>query len=155
MRNLNDLSKKKRRSSENSNRIFETYKNSVMPHGCHIYATAADMAMDTSCAYPPSQHAFPHCKCVLSCCSNFPRIDLPDQESYKHYSNLSPSIYFHTHHLTARCTVHGRRPLEEKKKFHWCFKDPATVTPAKIYTRKELVIMETYIDDFHSSFYIP
>ena len=70
--------KKNRRSSEKANRLFEIYKNSVIPHGIHIYATAADMAMDKMCAYPPPQHAFPHWKCVLSCCSNFPRIDLSD-----------------------------------------------------------------------------
>ena len=28
-------------------------------------------------------------------------------------------------------------------------------TPIKIYTRKELVMMETTISDFHTSFYIP
>ena len=36
------------------NSIFGIYKSSVMPHGCHIYATASDMAMATMCAYPPS-----------------------------------------------------------------------------------------------------
>ena len=34
-----------RRSIEISSRIFETYKNVVQPHGCHIYNTSADMAM--------------------------------------------------------------------------------------------------------------
>ena len=29
------------------------------------------------------------------------------------------------------------------------------MTPAKIHTKKELVMMETYIADFHTSFYIP
>ena len=36
------------------------YINSVMPHGCRIYATASDMAMDKMYAYPTSQHALPH-----------------------------------------------------------------------------------------------
>ena len=36
-----------------------------------------------------------------------------------------------------------------------CLQDTATVSTAKIYTRKELVTMETSISDFHTSFYIP
>ena len=39
-----------RRSGEKENRIYETYKNTVMPHGCHIYAKAYDMAKETMCA---------------------------------------------------------------------------------------------------------
>ena len=40
-----------KRSSEISSHIFETYKNAVRPHGCHIYNTAADMAME-KCVVP-------------------------------------------------------------------------------------------------------
>ena len=29
------------------------------------------------------------------------------------------------------------------------------VPPAKQYTRKDIFMIETYIDDFHTSFYIP
>ena len=36
-----------------------------------------------------------------------------------------------------------------------CFQYPDTVTPSKLYTIKELVIMETYIADFYTIFYIP
>ena len=35
------------------------------------------------------------------------------------------------------------------------FQDTATVTPAKLYTIKELVVVETSIADFHTSVYIP
>ena len=113
------------------------------------------MAMATMCAYPPYQHEWTHWKCVLRCCSNCPHIDLPDQEPDRHYSNASPSISFNIYHLIARCTVHGRRLQNEKKICRLCFQDPATVTPAKLYTRKEIVMMETYIADFYTSFYIP
>ena len=50
--------------------------------------------------------------------------------------------------------MHLRRPLDKNKICGLCFQYPATVTPAKIYTRKELVMMEIYIADFHTSFYI-
>ena len=68
-----------RRSGQIYNRLFETYKNSVMPHGRHIYATASDMSMAAMSSYTPSQHALPHWKYVLHCCANFPCIDLPYQ----------------------------------------------------------------------------
>ena len=35
-----------------------------------------------------------------------------------------------------------------------CFQDPATVTPEKVYIRKELVIIEKSISKFHTIFYI-
>ena len=51
--------------------------------------------------------------------------------------------------------MHGRRPLHEKKLCRLYFRDPATVTPAKPYTKKEFFIMETYIADLHTSLYFP
>ena len=53
-----------------------------MTHGSHIYAKAYDMAQATMCAYPQSDHALPHWKCVLWCCAECPCINLPDQETY-------------------------------------------------------------------------
>ena len=118
-------------------------------------ATESYIAMSAMCAYPPSQHALPNWKCVLRCFYILLRIDITYQESDNHYSNSYPSIRFHIYHLIARCTVHGRRPLDEKKHLRLCFQDPDTVTPANLYTRKELAMMEKYITDFHTSFYIP
>ena len=120
--------------------LFETYNNYVMPHGHHIYATSSDMAMVKMCAYPSYQNALPHLKFVLRCCANFPRIGIPDQKSYRHNSNTSHSIRFHIYHLISRFTVHGRRPIDEKKIYHICLQDPATVSPAKIYTKESLLL---------------
>ena len=39
-----------RRSGEKSHHICETYKNTVMPHGRHIYAKASNMAKATMCS---------------------------------------------------------------------------------------------------------
>ena len=41
-----------RRSGGKANHIYETYKNTVMTHGRHIYAKAYDMEKSTMCAYP-------------------------------------------------------------------------------------------------------
>ena len=67
----------------------------------YIYATTADMDMDTMCAYTPYQHESLHWKCVLICCDNFPCIDPPDQESDSNHSRASSSTRFHICHLIA------------------------------------------------------
>ena len=57
-----------RSSGELSNYLFETYKNYVGPHGCHIYNYSADMPMATICPYLSQHHGIPHWKCALCCC---------------------------------------------------------------------------------------
>ena len=79
-----------------------------MPHGCHIYAKASDMSKATRYAYPQSDNALPHWKCVLRCCAKFPCLNIPDAETYDQYSDTSPSIIFHMYHLIYCCTSHGR-----------------------------------------------
>ena len=61
-----------RRSGEKAHHIYTTYKNTVMPHGNHIYAKSSDMANAKMCTYPQSEHALPHCKCLLRCCADCP-----------------------------------------------------------------------------------
>ena len=100
--------------------IYETYKNTVMPHGRHIYAKSYDMEKETMCAYSQSDHALPHCKCVLRCCSQCPNINIPDQETDDTHPNPISSICFHIYHLIASCTKHGRLPLTNKKIYRMC-----------------------------------
>ena len=47
MKNLKDKihNAQNRRFGELSSCFYETYKNSVKPHGCHIHCNAAGMAM--------------------------------------------------------------------------------------------------------------
>ena len=75
-----------------------------MPHGSHIYAKASDMANATMCTYPQSEHALPHCKCVLWCCVDSPCINIPEQETTKKYDDI--------YHIIGCCTTHGRIPLK-------------------------------------------
>ena len=92
---------------------------------------------------------------MLRCCNKCPRINLPDQETDDQYSNTSPSIIFHIYHLFARFTTHGRLPLTNKKICHNCKQDTVSEQSTEVYTRKELVMMEKNISNFHTSFYIP
>ena len=91
-----------------------------MPHGSHIYAKSYSMANATMCAYPQSDHALSHWKCVFRCCAKCPSVNLPDQETYDQYSNKIPSIRFHIYHIILSCTTHGRLPLNDKKICHKC-----------------------------------
>ena len=125
-----------------------------MPHWRHIYSKAYEMTKSTMCSYSQSDHALPNWKCVLRCCAKFPSINLPDQETDYQYPNTSPSIIFHMYHIIARCTKHGRLPLTDKKICYKFQQDTASGQSTKIYTRKELVMMETTIYNFRISFYI-
>ena len=129
-------------------------KNTVIPHGRHIFAKSSDMANAKMCAYPHSDHELPHWKCVMWCCDKCPSTNISDQETDDQYYNTSPSIRFHVYHLISRCTAHLRLPLNENKFCLQCRHDSASKKSTKIYTRKELVAMETTISNFHQSLYI-
>ena len=125
-----------RRSGGKSNRIYETYKNTVMPHDSHLYAKSYDMAKLTMCVYLQSYHALPHWKCVMRCCAKCSSINPPDQETDDQYSNTSPSIRFHIYRIIARCTTHDMITLNYKIICRKCKQDTASENSAKIYTRK-------------------
>ena len=117
-------------------RIYETYKNTVMPHGRHIYVKEYDIEKATMCAYSHSYHELTHCKCLLRCCAKCSSINLPDQETYYQYPNTSPSIHFHIYHIIACCTKHGRLPLTDKNYFCKCQHDTASGQSTKYALEK-------------------
>ena len=125
-----------------------------MPHGRHIYAKEYDMAKATMCSYLQSDHALTHWKFVLRCCAKCPVINIPGKGTDDQYPNTSPSICFHIYHITSLCTEHGRLPLTDKKICLKCQQGTASGQSTKIYTRKELVMMEKTISYFHTSFNI-
>ena len=84
-----------RRSGEIFSCIFETYKNAVQPHGCHIYNTSVDMAMETMFPCTSKHHGLSYCKCVLCCCDKYQIIVLTIQEANKDTTNTCPTIRFH------------------------------------------------------------
>ena len=84
-----------------------------MPHGRHIYAKAYDTEKATMCAYTQSDHALPHCKCVIRCCAKFTSVNITDPETDDKYLDTNTSIKFNIYHLIARCSTHGRLPLAD------------------------------------------
>ena len=123
-----------------------------MPHGRNIYAKASDTENAEMCAYPLSDNALPHWKCVLRWCVDCTCIDLTDQETNKKHEETKPSIRFHIYHIIGRCSDHVIIPLKDKKICYMCEKESLPDSSTKIYTRKELFMMETKISDFHTSF---
>ena len=83
-----------RRSGEKAHHTYETYKNTVITHGRHIYAKASDTAKATICTYPQSDHALPHWKCVLRCYYDCASINITDQETDKNLKNPPPQLGF-------------------------------------------------------------
>ena len=125
-----------------------------MPHGHRIYAKSYNMAKAKICAYSQSDHVLPHLKFPLQCCAKFSSINLPDQERDDNYPNPSPSIRFHIYNIIACCTKHARLPLTDKKSCRKYQQYTALGQSTKMYTRKQLVMMETTISDLRTSFYI-
>ena len=107
-----------------------------MPHECHIYSKAYNMAKAKICAYPQSYCALSHWKCEFFCCDKCPCGNLPDQEKDDQYSNTSPSIIFYIYHLIFYCTTYGRIPLNDKKVCHICKMGPASEKSIKYTLEK-------------------
>ena len=107
-----------------------------MLHGRHSYSKESDMAKATLCTYPQSDHALPQLKCVLRCCANCTRINLPDQETDNYYSDKKTSIRFHIYHIVGRCNSHGRIPLKDKNIYYMSKQEYSPDKYTKIYTRK-------------------
>ena len=128
---------------KNQIHVYETYKNTVMTHGCNIYAKSYDMAKATICAYPQSDHVLPHFKCVLQYCDKLTCVNLPYQETYYRYSDITPSIRFHICCLIFRCTAHGKITLNDKKFCRKCKQDSTSEQYINMNTRKDLVMTET------------
>ena len=67
----------------------------------------------------------------------------------------TPTIRFHVYHIIGRCTTHGRLSLKDKTICSMCKQESSPDKSTKMYIRKELVMMETTISGFYTSFYIP
>ena len=55
-------------SSELASHIYDSYKNSVISHGCHIYIPSEEMAIAILCCLPSDKHGMSKSKYLLCCC---------------------------------------------------------------------------------------
>ena len=113
--------------------------------------------MDRSkmCDFSSNHNTLPHWKCVLWCCLSCSIIVTTTQELHNTNKTTYPTILFHMHNVISRCKVHDRRPIEERKSWESCSAVQPENSNEKVYSRKELVLMEKYIFEFHENNYIP
>ena len=94
----------------------------------------------------PSQHHWiPHWKYVLRCCEKFPSISIPHQEKNTYATNTCSTISCHIYRNASCYNVCGIQPYKERTICSMCSTDLISITPGKVYTRKELVLLETLI----------
>ena len=92
---------------------------------------------------------------MLRCFEQCPHIDFLYQELNNFHTTTFPTIYFHVYNVITRCTMHVPQPLEDKKQYRLCSDYLEDVSSSNLYSRKELIIMESYISKFHQNYYIP
>ena len=97
--------------------------------------------MAKMCTFPSQHRGIPHWKCALLCCDKCPGIIIPCQETNKDATNTCSSISFFVYRNLSCCAVHGIRPYEELTIFSMCYTDISSVTPGKVYTINDLVLL--------------
>ena len=107
------------------------------------------------CPNPSAHHVLPHRKYVLHCCNKLPSMVIPSQEENKDTKNRCPTICFHVYINISRCIMHDIYPYEERKTCSKCSTMHITDISTKLYTRKDIVLLETPITEFYESVYIP
>ena len=126
-----------------------------MPHGKHMFQTASYMSMATMCAYQSSKYTLSYYKWVLCCCAKCPQIDRLSKESDQYNSNVIPTISFFVYKHIAHCTIHDRYLFRKINPFNCVSFSIDSIENSKVYTRKELVVMESSIMEFRRDLYIP
>ena len=76
------------------------------------------------------------------------------KKTNKKHEETTPYIRFHIYHIIGCCTAHDRITLKDKKICYTCRIESSPDKYTKIFTRKELVMTETTISEFHTRFYI-
>ena len=92
-------------------RIFETYKNSIRPHGCHIYNTSTEIDMEEMCPCPYKHQVILHCKCVLRCFYKYLSIVIPILEANIDTKNTFPRIRFHVYQNVSLFYIACQTPI--------------------------------------------
>ena len=126
-----------------ANCLFETYKNYVLPHGNLMFPTSSYIAIAKCVHIHHQTMPLPNWKFVLHFCEKCPRMDLMSPKSDQNNSNVSPTIKFHVYQHIALFTVHVICHLNEKNQCQLCETPTDLIVTEKLYTRKDLVMMES------------
>ena len=112
------------------------------------------MAMPKMCTCTSKHHELLHWKCVLYCCDKWPSIVIPSHEANKDTTNTCLTIIFHVYHNVLHCNMHGLPTYYKQTTCSFYYKMTISYRTEKVYTKKELVLLETSIPEFQESFHI-
>ena len=82
-------------SGQPASRIYDIYKNSVIPHVCYIYKTSSGMYISTLRDFTSDKHALTHWKYLLGSCSKYTILVTPNQELNNKTQTMCPKIQFY------------------------------------------------------------
>ena len=122
-------------------RIFETYKNSIRPHGCHIYNTSTEIDMEEMCPCPYKHQVILHCKCVLRCFYKYLSIVIPILEANIDTKTIFQEYVFMSIKMYHFFILHVRLPYEERTACSMCSAVPSSDLTEILYTGKKLVLL--------------
>ena len=84
-----------------------------------------------------------------------PGFSIPCQDINIDATNTCSTIRFHIYRYVSFFTDNDICPCKERKICSMCSTGISSVTPWKVCTQKELVLLETLISEFHHKYYIP
>ena len=99
------------------------------------------MDMVTMCPCTSENHGIPHWTCVFRCCEKCPGISITYQKTNKDATNMCSTIRFHVYCNVLCCTVNFILPYKERKICSMCSTYISSVTPGKVYTLKDIVLL--------------
>ena len=70
---------------------------------------------------------------------------IPSQEENRDTPHMFTKIRFHVYRNLSHCTLHGRRPQKDHKTRSMHYSLHSDDTTKNVYTRKEIVLLETSI----------
>ena len=94
------------------------------------------------CQCTSQHHGLLHWKYVLRCWEKVPGISIPHQEKNKYATNTCTTIRFHDYRNVSRVVLFMAYSHMKNIEFFMCCTDISSLTPGKVNTRKELVLLE-------------
>ena len=125
-----------------------------MPHECNMYITASEIDIVIMCDFASNVHSLKNWKCVLQCFSTWPSIVTPNPEFNNTQKNMCPTIRFYVYKVISCCTLYDKCTFVEKSTCALTFILQPTNSNIIVYSLNEIVLMETFISEFHEKFYI-
>ena len=101
--------------------------------------------MAENCPFHSQHHGIPHWKFLLRCYDKCPGISITHHDTNKYATNTCSIIRFCVYRDVSRCTLCGIRPYKEQKICSICSTDLSYVTPGKVYTQKDILLLKTLI----------